>query len=185
VAGRCAARARLRQLDSAITSEPGTGCRKGRSALTIFHSRKLPFRDYLTAIALFVNGVKGKSAPELGRDLDVSYETAYVLAHKLREAMGADEDKSVAKGEVEIDGAYFAGAHDPHPGASGSHATTPFALGFRPCTISGGGRPIILWSQALADGRTRAALRCCERQRSRRGARCIPLGPRAARPSCG
>src|SRR4051794_1159939 len=108
---------------------------------TIFHSRKLPFRDYLMAIALFVNGVKGKSALELGRDLDVPYKAAYVPAHKLREAMGADQDKGVAKGEVEIDGAYFAGAHNPHPRASGSHVTTPFALGFRPCTISGGGRP--------------------------------------------
>src|SRR5919205_4582719 len=31
---------------------------------TISHGRKLPFRDYLMAIALFVNGVKGKSALE-------------------------------------------------------------------------------------------------------------------------
>src|SRR5689334_25154950 len=76
---------------------------------TIFHSRKLPFRDYLMAIALFVNAVKGKSALELGRDLDVSYKTAYVLAHKLREAMAADQVTAVAKGEVEIDGAYFGG----------------------------------------------------------------------------
>src|SRR3954463_3681942 len=60
---------------------------------TIFHSRKLPFRDYLMAIALFMNGVKGVSALQLGRDLDVSYKTAYVLAHKLREAMGADQAK--------------------------------------------------------------------------------------------
>jgi transposase-like protein len=80
---------------------------------TIFHGRKLPFRDYPMAIALFVNGVKGKSALELGRDLDVSYKTAYVLAHKLREAMGADQDKGVAKGEVEIDGAYFGGYVKP------------------------------------------------------------------------
>src|SRR3954465_6978603 len=61
------------------------------------------------AIALFVNGVKGKSALELGRDLDVSYKTAYVLAHKLREAMGADQDKGVAKGHVEVDGCYVGG----------------------------------------------------------------------------
>src|SRR3954454_12837477 len=80
---------------------------------TIFHSRKLPMRDYLMAISLFVNGVKGKSALELGRDLDVSYKTAYVLAHKLRAAMGADQDKGVAKGEVEIDGAYFGGYVKP------------------------------------------------------------------------
>ena len=76
---------------------------------TIFHSRKLPFRDYLMAIALFVNGVKGKSTLELGRDLDVSYKTAYVLAHKLREAMGADQTAAAAKGGVEVDGAYFGG----------------------------------------------------------------------------
>ena len=44
---------------------------------TIFHSRKLPVRDYLMAVALFVNAAKGKSALELGRDLDVSYKTAF------------------------------------------------------------------------------------------------------------
>jgi transposase-like protein len=80
---------------------------------TIFHGRKLPMREYLMAVALFVNGVKGKSALQLGRDLDVSYKTAYVLAHKLREAMGADQDKGVAKGEVEVDGAYFGGYVKP------------------------------------------------------------------------
>ncbi len=38
---------------------------------TIFASRKLPIRDYLAAIAIFVNAVKGISALQLGRDLDV------------------------------------------------------------------------------------------------------------------
>ena len=46
---------------------------------------------------------------QLGRDLDVSYKTAFVLAHKLREAMGADQATYSPKGEVEIDGAYFGG----------------------------------------------------------------------------
>ena len=58
---------------------------------TTFHSRKLPVRDYLMAIAIFVNAAKGISALQLGRDLDVSYKTALVLAHKLREAMAADQ----------------------------------------------------------------------------------------------
>jgi transposase-like protein len=80
---------------------------------TIFHGRKLPMREYLMAIAIFVNGAKGVSALQLGRDLDVSYKTAYVLAHKLREAMGSDQDKGVAKGEVEVDGAYFGGYVKP------------------------------------------------------------------------
>ncbi len=55
---------------------------------TIFASRKLPIRDYLAAICLFVNAVKGISALQLGRDLDVQYKTAFILAHKLREAVG-------------------------------------------------------------------------------------------------
>jgi transposase-like protein len=58
---------------------------------TIFASRKLPIRDYLAAIAIFVNAVKGISALQLGRDLDVRYKTAFVLAHKLREAVGAEQ----------------------------------------------------------------------------------------------
>ncbi len=56
---------------------------------TIFASRKLPIRDYLAAIAIFVNAVKGISALQLGRDLDVQYKTAFVMAHKIREATAA------------------------------------------------------------------------------------------------
>src|SRR6202044_426943 len=76
---------------------------------TIFSSRKLPVRDYLLAIAIFVNAVKGVSALQLGRDLDVQYKTAFVLAHKIREAIGADRNQMVLGGTVEIDGAYFGG----------------------------------------------------------------------------
>jgi transposase-like protein len=76
---------------------------------TIFASRKLPIRDYLAAIAIFVNAVKGISALQLGRDLDVQYKTAFVLAHKLREALSAEHVKGVLSGVVEVDGAYFGG----------------------------------------------------------------------------
>ena len=41
---------------------------------TIFASRKLQIRDYLAAIFLFVNAVKGISALQLGRDMDVQYQ---------------------------------------------------------------------------------------------------------------
>lgn len=76
---------------------------------TIFASRKLPIRDYLAAIAIFVNAVKGISALQLGRDLDVQYKTAFVLAHKLREAISAGQDGVKLAGVVEVDGAYFGG----------------------------------------------------------------------------
>jgi transposase-like protein len=79
---------------------------------TLFHSRKLPIRDYLAAIAIFVNGAKGHSALQLSRDLDVQYKTAFVLAHKLREAIGSqvfNADEPDLAGTVAIDGAYFGG----------------------------------------------------------------------------
>ena len=88
------------------------GCLKQFSVTsgTTFHGRKLAIRDYLMAIAIFANAAKGISALQLGRDLDVSYKTAFVLAHKLREAMAADQAKYQPKGEVEVDGAYFGGS---------------------------------------------------------------------------
>ena len=91
------------------------GCGKQFSVTsgTTFHGRKLAIRDYLMAIAIFANAAKGTSALQLGRDLDVSYKTAFVLAHKLREAMGADQAKYSPKGHVEIDGAYFGGHRKP------------------------------------------------------------------------
>jgi transposase-like protein len=80
---------------------------------TIFASRKLAIRDILAAIAIFVNGAKGYSALQLSRDLDVQYKTAFVLAHKLREALGAEMKSRKVSGEVEIDGAYFGGYVKP------------------------------------------------------------------------
>lgn len=80
---------------------------------TIFASHKLPIRDYLLATAIFVNAVKGISALQLGRDLDVRSKTAFVLAHKLREAVGAGQSEGELSGVVEIDGMYAGGHSKP------------------------------------------------------------------------
>ncbi|MCW3474418.1 IS1595 family transposase [Limobrevibacterium gyesilva] len=93
-------------------------CRKDFSITsgTLFAFHKMPLRNYLAAIAIFCNEVKGKSALALSRDLDVQYKTAFVLAHKLREAM-ASELKGLHLGgdgeTVEVDGAYFGGYIKP------------------------------------------------------------------------
>jgi transposase-like protein len=76
---------------------------------TIFASRKLSFVDLLAAIVIFVNGAKGVSALQVSRDLDVQYKTAFVLSHKLREAMALEAGNRSLNGVVEIDGAYFGG----------------------------------------------------------------------------
>jgi transposase-like protein len=74
---------------------------------TIFHSRKLAIRDYLAVIALFCNGVKGTSSLQMSRDMNINPKSAFVLLHKLREAMGATLDDGELSGVVEVDGAYF------------------------------------------------------------------------------
>ncbi len=56
-----------------------------------------------------MNASKGLSSLQLSRDLDVQYKTAWVLAHKLREALAAETADEIVEGEVEIDGAYFGG----------------------------------------------------------------------------
>ena len=75
----------------------------------IFASRKMAFTDLLAAICIFVNGAKGVAALQLSRDLDCQYKTAFVLSHKLREALAAERNSIQLDGVVEVDGAYFGG----------------------------------------------------------------------------
>lgn len=76
---------------------------------TIFASRKMAFVDLLAAICIIGNAKKGISALQLGRDLDCQHKTAFVLAHKIREALASEIADETPNGEVEIDGAYFGG----------------------------------------------------------------------------
>jgi hypothetical protein len=67
------------------------------------------------SINLYIDLEEGKladlevSSLQLSRDLDVHYKTAWVLAHKLREALAAETADEIVQGEVEIGGAYFGG----------------------------------------------------------------------------
>lgn len=91
------------------------GCGKQYSITsgTIFHSRKLAVRDILAAIAVFINGAKGYSALQLSRDLSVDYKTAFVMLHKVREAIKLARDEGALSGDVAVDGAYFGGYVKP------------------------------------------------------------------------
>jgi transposase-like protein len=93
-------------------------CRKEFSITsgTLFASHKLPLRGYLAAIAIFCNEVKGKSALAMSRDLGLSYKSAFVLLHKLREAMAEELKGRVVGGNgkvAEIDSGYFGGYIKP------------------------------------------------------------------------
>ncbi len=93
-------------------------CRKDFSLTsgTLFAFHKMSLQTYLAAIVVFCNEVKGKSALALSRDLGVQYRTAFVLGHKLREAMSTEVKGYQLGGEgkvVEVDGAYFGGYVKP------------------------------------------------------------------------
>jgi transposase-like protein len=93
-------------------------CRKDFSVTsgTLFAFHKMPLRAYLMAVAIFCNEVKGKSMLALSRDLGTQYKTAFVLAHKMREAMACEVRQTAIGGagkRAEIDGGYFGGYVKP------------------------------------------------------------------------
>lgn len=91
-------------------------CQRHFSATTDtpFASRKLPFGDLLITMALFCKAPKGMSAIRLSHELNVSYKTAFVMLHKLREAVSKAQHSVELGGEVEIDGGYNGGHVRPH-----------------------------------------------------------------------
>jgi transposase-like protein len=72
------------------------------TAGTLFHDSHLPLWKWFLAIYLTCESKKGISAKQLQRTLDVSYRTAWYLAHRIREAMG-DEEQPLLRGTVEVD----------------------------------------------------------------------------------
>lgn len=76
---------------------------------TILANRKLKFRTLVPAIALSIHAVKGKAAAQIKRELGVDYKTAFVLFHKLREAVAAAREGVKLDDVVEMDGMYVGG----------------------------------------------------------------------------
>ncbi|WP_288233786.1 IS1595 family transposase [uncultured Haemophilus sp.] len=74
---------------------------------TIFAFHKLPLVDILAATLLMVNSSKGISAIDISRHLNINYKTAFVLCHKLREALFKTRDLRPMQGEIHEDGAWI------------------------------------------------------------------------------
>lgn len=80
---------------------------------TIFHSRKKSFTDLLAAICIVMNAAKGVSALQLARDLKCQHKTAWILGHKVRQALASEIANATLSGEIEIDGMYTGGKIRP------------------------------------------------------------------------
>lgn len=78
------------------------------TAGTLFHDSHLPLWKWFLAVYLIQESKKGISAKQLQRMLGVSYKTAWYLAHRIRNAMG-DDEQPLLRGIVEVDETYIGG----------------------------------------------------------------------------
>ncbi len=80
------------------------------TAGTLFHDSHLPLWKWFLGIYLIAESKKGISAKQLQRMLKVSYKTAWYMGHRIREAMG-DDDQPLLRGIIEADETFLGGKY--------------------------------------------------------------------------
>jgi transposase-like protein len=96
---------------------------------TIFHKTKIDLQKWFVAISLVLNAKKGYSARQLGRDIDVTKDTAWRVFMQIRRAFV--EQKELMEGIVEADETFIGGkeknkhADKKKPGGQGGANQTP------------------------------------------------------------
>jgi transposase-like protein len=87
------------------------GCRQQFSVLigTIFEDSKIPLGKWIMATHLMAAGKNGVSAMELHRLLEITYKSAWFMAHRIRKAMEREPMTAMLSGTVEADETYIGG----------------------------------------------------------------------------
>lgn len=76
---------------------------------TIFEDSHIPLHKWLLAIHLLCSSKKGMSAHQLHRMLDITYKSAWFMAHRIRYAMSQEPLTSKLQGTIEVDETYVGG----------------------------------------------------------------------------
>ena len=95
---------------------------------TVFEASKLPLTRWFLAMQLLTQAKNNVSALELKRQLGVCYRTAWLVKHKLLEAMRLAEAGRQLTGRVEIDDAYLGGERSGGKAGRGSENKVPFVV---------------------------------------------------------
>ncbi len=82
------------------------------TAGTIFHRTRTPLRKWFLAAWWMARDKRGVSALLLSRELELRYETAWLMAHKLRHAL-TERPAFPLEGLVEVDESYYGGRGKP------------------------------------------------------------------------
>jgi hypothetical protein len=81
------------------------------TAGTIFHKTRISLRKWFLAIHLMTSDKRGYSAKGLEGQLEINHTSAWLLFHKLRDAMASRDSSYRLYGHVQLDEAFF-GAPD-------------------------------------------------------------------------
>ena len=106
---------------------------------TIFEASKLPLSRWFLAMQLLTQAKNNVSALELKRQLGLSYRSAWLMTHKILEAMRLAELDRELDGRIEIDDAYFGGEFSGGKTGRGTDNKVPFVAAVQ---TSGEGRPL-------------------------------------------
>jgi transposase-like protein len=82
------------------------------TAGTIFHKTRTDLRKWFLAAYLMMHDKRGVSAMMLSRELSIRYETAWLMAHKLRHALSERTDFRL-QDFVEVDETFYGGKGKP------------------------------------------------------------------------
>ena len=88
-------------------------CRKQFSVTvgTVFEGSHIPISKWLMAMFIICSSKKSISANQLHRMLDITYKSAWFMAHRIRYAMGKDINRPLT-GTVEVDETFIGGKGD-------------------------------------------------------------------------
>ena len=105
-------------------------CKRQLSLLagTLFQATKLPLTTWFLAMYLLSQSKNGISALELGRQLGVNDNTAWLLKHKLMQAMRERDRAYRLGGTVQVDDAYLGGENPGGKRGRGSENKTPMLV---------------------------------------------------------
>ena len=96
------------------------------TAHTIFASTKLPLTIWFLAMYLIAQSKNGLSALSLKRYLGVSYNTAWMVKHKLMQVMKERDDQKPLQGRIQLDDVYWGGERRGGKVGRGAPNKTPF-----------------------------------------------------------
>jgi hypothetical protein len=107
------------------------GCRKQIyvTAGTIFHKSRVPLRKWFWAIFLMATSKKGVSMLYLQKQLGIkSYRTAWLMGHKIRQAMIQRNGLYMLEGMVEADEIFIGGKQSLDERRKAGSNKTPFLI---------------------------------------------------------